>query len=50
MLAAASVDLNRLPVEPNLIHRFRFILGMNWHNGAKAQHLPSTEVAYEAVP
>jgi hypothetical protein len=50
MLAAASVDINRLPVNPNLIHRFRFILGMNWHNGAKAQHLPSTEIAYEAVP
>jgi hypothetical protein len=50
LLAAASVDLNRLPVEPNLIHSFRFILGMNWHDGAKTQHLPSTEVAYEAVP
>ena len=48
-MAAASVELDRLPVESNLIYSFRFSFTVICHDGAKAQDVSHTELMYRAV-
>ena len=48
-MAAASVELDRLPVESNLIYSFMFSFTVICHDGAKGQDVSHTEVMHRAM-